>query len=288
MPRSSSKKRGAKKSAANVSPSIASISSTLNPMRAGMPALDSILDVKPLTMPAAMALSRAARAPAARAATYRIIKTNEVDAYEQGATPQETLSRTAAAAAAPKSDKFTGKARKAAKISIADAPVKKFSDLKNLIKSLPADSDMIAHVPKIKTTPTSNRVKEEKRNVRVNVFLYAASREDDNDFHLILGRDPNLTPEMYMTMELSGLPPSNSASFEKLKAARDAYKAFFGDDLPGTRYDFYDPPIPVRVEGSLFFDMSHSSGQRPGPKSLKSRMPTIFEIHPITKIVFNP
>lgn len=257
-------------------------------MRAGMPALDSILDVKPLTMPAAMALSKAAGAPAAaRAATYRIIKTNEVDAYEQGATQQETLATTFAAAA-PESDKYTGKARKAAKLSIADAPVKKFSDLKTLIKSLPADSDMIAHVPKIKTTPTSNRVKEEKRNVRVNVFLYAASREDDNDFHLILGRDPSLTPEMYMTMELSGLPPSNSASFEKLKAARDAFKAFFGDDLPGTRYDFYDPPIPVRVEGSLFFDMSHSSGQRPGPKSLKSRMPTIFEVHPITKIVFNP
>ena len=280
MPRSSSKKR-----ATTASTTTASTGTPLNPLRTGMPAQDSIIDVKPLMLPAA---ALAATAEALKAPTYRIIKTNEVDAYEQGATAQETLAPTFAAAAAPTGDKFKGTARKAAKLSIANAPVKKYKDLKNLIKTLPADDDMKNRVPKIKTTATSNRVKEEKRNVRVNVFLYAASSEDDNDFHLILGRDPDTTPEMYMTMELSGLPSSSSASFEKLKAARDAFKAFFGDDLPGTRYEFYDPPIPVRIEGSLFWDASHSSGQRPGPKSLKSRMPTVWEVHPITKIVFNP
>jgi hypothetical protein len=246
-----------------------------------MPALDSIIEVKALTMPAT------ATAAAARTQAYRVIKTNEVDGYEQGATQQETLPATRATAA-PVSDNFEGTARKAAKLSIAEKPLRRFSDLKNLIKSLPADSDMIAHVPKIKTTATSDRVEEENRNVRLKVFLYAASREDDNDFHLILGRDPNLTPEMYMTMELSGLPPASRPSFAKLKATRDAFKAFFADDLPGTSYEFYDPPIPVQIDGSLFFDMTHSSGTRPGPKSLKSRMPTIWEVHPLTNIVFNP
>ena len=252
-----------------------------------MPAQDSIIEVKPLTIPAAAALRRAA---AMKLTAYRIIKTNEVDAYEKGATADGTLSPKFAAkkAAAVHSDNFEGTARKTAKLSIGDGHVGVFKDLKNLIKSLPADDKMIAHVPKIKTTATSERVEEEQRNVRVKVFLYAASREDDNDFHLILGRDPSVAPEMYMTMELSGLPPSTSAAFKKLKAARDAYKAFFGDELPGEKYDFYDPPIPVQIEGSLFFDMSHSAGQRPGPKSLKSRMPTIWEIHPITKIVFHP
>jgi hypothetical protein len=91
-----------------------------------------------------------------------------------------------------------------------------------------------------------------------------------------------------MTMELSGLPPDNKPSFEKLNAARDAFKAFFGGDLPGVSYDFYDPPIPVKIEGSLFWDASHAKGSRPGPKSLKSRMPVVWEIHPITKITFNP
>ena len=119
-------------------------------------------------------------------------------------------------------------------------------------------------------------------------FIYAASREDDNDFHLILGRDPTVHPEVYMTMELSGLPPASAASFPKLKATRDAFKAFFANDLPGTSYDFYDPPIPVEIEGSLFWDASHASGTRPGPQSLKSRMPVVWEVHAISKITFNP
>jgi len=91
-------------------------------------------------------------------------------------------------------------------------------------------------------------------------------------------------------MELSGLPPSSSASFKKLKAVRDAFKKFFNDNfegnLPGLSYDFYDPPIAVEVEGSLFFDMTHATGSRPGPKSLKSRMPVIWEVHPISKMTF--
>jgi hypothetical protein len=219
--------------------------------------------------------------------TYRIIQTNEVDAYEKAATSQETLEAAVAEAKAAPSDNFAGTARKAAKLSIADVQTKTFKDLKNLIDSLPSHEAMKNHTPKIKTTSTSNRVAEEKRNVRIKVFLYAASREDDNDFHLILGREPG-SDELYMTMELSGLPSASSASFDKLKAARDAYKVFFGDDLPGLTYDFYDPPIPVKIEGSLFWDASHATGSRPGPKSLKSRMPVVWEVHPITKIVFNP
>ena len=103
-----------------------------------------------------------------------------------------------------------------------------------------------------------------------------------------MGRDAQAVPEMYMTIEVSGLPPASRPSFATLKAARTAYKDFFGSQLPGFSYDFYDPPIPVEIEGSLFFDMSHSSGQRPGPASLRDDIPTIWEVHPVTKIVFEP
>ena len=121
----------------------------------------------------------------------------------------------------------------------------------------------------------------------MRAFLYAASREKDNDYHLILGRDPSLAPHKFMTVEISGLPPASSASFHALKAARDAYKAQFGHQLPGPTYDFYDPPMPVEVTGSLFFDMSHAQGgSTPGPSSAKPGQ--IWEIHPITKIVFEP
>jgi hypothetical protein len=93
---------------------------------------------------------------------------------------------------------------------------------------------------------------------------------------------------MYMTVVVSGLPSPNSQEFLKLRAARDACKAFFGDSLPSFSYDFYDPPIPLEIEGSLFFNIGNASSGKLGPASLKSRMPTIWEVHPVTKIVFEP
>ena len=255
---------------------------TLNLVRPGLPSVDSI--------------HQAERVVTARGRRFRVLRTIEVDEYET--TPvavqlrRATLGRKTPSVAAlmkamkkkPKGDQFAGTSRKAAKISIASAPVKSFADLKNLIGSLVADDKMVAHKPPIKKTASSGRVKEENRNVKVKAFLYAASREDDNDFHLIIGRAVTKTPELYMTVEVSGLPPKDSPALTQLTTARTAFKSFFGNDAPGFTYDFYDPPIPVTLSGSLFFDMSHATGQRPGPQSLKSRMPTIWEIHPVTDI----
>jgi hypothetical protein len=262
MPKSAKKKTSAK--------AIASTLASLKGLsdRPGLPARDSVTGVTTPTK------------------KFTIIHTKELDVYEKGAMGPGLAP--AAAAAAPAGDNFGGTARKAAKLSISAAKTENFADVKALIKTLPAESTMIHHNPPIGIGATSKRVKEEERNVHVTAFMYAASREADNDFHLIIGLGPNITPDMYMTMELSGLPPANSAAFPKLKAARDAFKSFFtsiGGQLPGTTYDFYHPPIPVQIDGSLFFDMSHASGGRPGPPSLKSRMPVIFEVHPITKIV---
>ena len=221
------------------------------------------------------------------AGKYTILHTREMDLYEKGATGPGLAS--AVPVAAPTGDAFQGTARKAAKLSISTAKTENFADVKDLVSSLVADAKMIARKPQIPITAASNRVKEEERNVHVTAFLYAASREADNDFHLIIGRNPKDTPELYMTMELSGLPPAGALSLPQLKAARDAFKKFFkagaGGALPGLTYDFYQPPIPVQIDGSLFFDMSHAVGPHPGPPSLKSRMPVVWEVHPITKIV---
>lgn len=219
--------------------------------------------------------------------SYRILRTEEVDAKD---TPLSEAERSSVAAtgvpAATRSsgDGFQGTARKAAKLSISEAAVETFDDVKPLIASLPEKGEMIGHDPAITVGAESERVAEEERNVHVIGFLYAASRENDNDFHLIIGRDPAADTPMYMTMEVSGLPPQGDASFARLKAARDAFAAFFGENLPGASYDFYDPPIPVRVEGSLFFDMSHAHGRSPGPPSLHDDMPVIWEVHPISSI----
>lgn len=270
-------KTGKKRPQRAVSASLTAL--TQLPHRAGLPARDSIIGITTPMGPLS----------AGKATQYRIIHTLEMDEYEEGATSL-ALAAKAAAAAAPKGDSFKGKSRKAAKLSISKAKTKKFADLQDLIDSLAPEEDMVSHDPPIGKDAKSGRVEEEERNISVNAFIYAASIEDDRDFHLIIGRDPELAPEVYMTMELSGLPPASQASHKKLKAARDAFKKFWNENfdgvLPGRAYDFPDPPVPVRIEGSLFFDITHATGTRPGPKSLKSRMPVIWEVHPITKMVF--
>jgi hypothetical protein len=226
----------------------------------------------------------AAPAPGVAGPQYRILRTLEVDEYETPLEVADILPLTAPRAA-PIDNNFRGTSRKAAKISIADADMESFGDVKDLIDSFVKHATMVAK--DISTDAGSDRVEEEERNVRVKAFLYAASLENDNDFHLIIGRDPSKAAS-YMTVEISGLPPSNSASLEKLDNARTAYFDFFGDGLPGTSYDFYDPPIPIEVEGSLFWDASHATGSRPGPSRLRPKMPVVWEIHPVTKIVFEP
>jgi hypothetical protein len=256
----------------------------LIPLRVGMPALDSIQTTMKLV-------------PKVGGRTYQILRTTETDTYEQtpaaikltrllrtAGAPASAVLAAAVAAKRPKGDNFAGSDRKAAKLSKATGTLEKFNDLKDLIASFTPESKMIKHKPPIKTGPTSSRVKEEERNVSVAAFLYAASREADNDFHLIVGRNRTFSPEMFITMEVSGLPPKGSAAFADLNSARSAFKKFFGAKLPGMTYDFYDPPIPVKIEGSPFFDMTHATGSRPGPQSLKSRMPTIWEVHPLTSI----
>jgi hypothetical protein len=274
----------------------AKASAPLDLLRPGMPAHDSILDDKTTFK------------PKASGPTYRILKTTEVDAYEdtepanalrKALHAQKTPAPAAIAAAAklpvakrrpgkkpvppPGGDDFVGTARKAAKLSIATAKTENFNDVSKLIASLtPVDQMVKLNIP---TTVSSNRVQQEKRNVHVTGFLFAASAEADNDFHLIVGLDPKAGQETYMTMEISGLPPAGSTAFAPLSAARTAYKQFFGAaNLPGAGYHFYQPPIPVQIDGSLFFDATHSTGQAPGPPSLKSRMPTIWEVHPIANI----
>ena len=282
MPKSTHKKLSSAKAIESA------MASLPDPNPTGRPAADSIIGV---TLPT---VAMAAAAPgAAPVKQYTIIHTNERNEYAEGGTDPSFAASPAAAAAAPVGDNFEGKDRRAAKLSVSNAKTENFKDVKDLIKSLAPEGTMKDHKPKIGTGPTSKRVKEEERNVHVRAFLYAAKREADNDFHLILGRDPKSLPEVYMTMELSGLPPANSPASEQLKAARDAFKKFYDDhaggQLPGSGgYDFPRPPVPVGIDGSLFFDMTHATGQRPGPKSLKSRMPVIWEVHPITKIKFKP
>lgn len=212
--------------------------------------------------------------------TFRILRTNILDPYEK---PKSALTiAMSAAAPATESSLFNGTARKKAKLSIVKAKTETFDDLSDLLDSLQSDAVMKAHKPKITTEATSDRVEEEKRNVKVDAWLYAASREPDNDFHIIIGRDPEDSDRKFMNAEVSGLPPANAASRPKIASARKSFQAIVQQDTPGAGYDFYDPPIPVTVQGSLFWDATHATGQKPGPAKVKPKQ--VWEIHPITGI----
>jgi hypothetical protein len=254
----------------------------------GAPSLSTVVahDAVIPAAPAA-ALARTVRGSAAPAPVFTILVTDQVDSYDKplSASAVSALRATPFAAV---SDNFDGTKRKVAKLSISGAKVETFKDLKALVDSFPDDSKFIKRKPKLKDDAKSDRVDEEKRNVRVSAFLYAASREDDNDFHLIIGTDPKGKKLVCMTMEISGLPPKKAPSFNDIKQARDDFKKLVSDKLPGPGYHFYRPPIPIRIGGSLFFDITHAKGGHPGPKDLRPSIPTIMEVHPVTEIAFRP
>lgn len=181
-------------------------------------------------------------------------------------------------------DVFTGKDRALAKTSIPKNVVgEKATDLKTFITALLAaypDDFMLQQG--ITSQPECDRVAPERRIVTVNAFIAASKKESDNDFHVILCTDPANPPVQYFTAEVSGIP-RHSEFADALITPRVQFKAFFKDDLPGTRYDLYDPPIPVRLTGPLFFDVDHKAGVV-GPQG--HRPQTAWEIHPVTDIVF--
>lgn len=208
--------------------------------------------------------------------TYRVIDTLEKGEFVETGRPPS------AAAAATAADNFNGTDRKAAKTSIADAPVESFSSVRELLATLPADNTMLALG--ISRDATSDRVQQEKRNVSVVGYIYAVKSEEDHDFHVILGMSPDDAGSAFLNVEVSGLPQGGVARAQ-LKAARTAFKNFFAPQGVNfsSSYRKFDPPIPVRVEGSLFFDVDHAAGVV-GPQGMRPK--TAWEIHPVTAIEF--
>ena len=151
--------------------------------------------------------------------------------------------------------------------------------------SLRPDAEMRAmHISK---EADSARLPEEQTVVVVKAFLYAASKESDNDFHCIVGTEPGSNVR-FMNVEVSGLPAGNARFFSVLKKARDEFKLFFtsgGEALPTGGYEKYDPPIPIQLTGSVFFDVDHVP-PAVGPPGMKPL--TAWEIHPVSDIQFEP
>jgi len=186
--------------------------------------------------------------------------------------------------AKPKRD-FAGNDRGSAKTSIADAPVESFADLAAFIATLPSDNQM--KMLGISKEWESDRVMQEKRNVEVTAFIYAVKFEDDHDYHVIVGSDPADPNPVFFNVEVSGLPEEASPHRAALDAVRTTFEDFFaqlGVTLKST-YVKFPEGIPVRLRGSLFFDVDHPAGVV-GPEGMRPQ--TAWEIHPMTAIVFEP
>ncbi len=174
---------------------------------------------------------------------------------------------------------FTGTDRKKCKISIA-AAAQTTMTFANFIAMLPADATMMAD-PNITKAPNNSRVAAENHNVQLNgIFLFAIKRENDNDYHMIVGNKTNT----FFNVEISGLPTTTAASFQKLSKARTAVDAFFGQPNCNTSgYAVFPNGVKIQLTGSTFYDIDHAPGTV-GPLGFKPK--TSWEIHPVTAIKF--
>jgi hypothetical protein len=216
---------------------------------------------------------------------YQIIPDPDKGDYPEDVVDKEAEDLPSAAGASiPAADKFTGTSRRIAKTTIFKAPVEEFDALAALLDSLPTNDVMRGK--NISHAPTSNRVAEERRNVRVKAFLYAFKKEPDRDYHLILGGAPGTPNQRYLNAEVSGIPIAGTdENRAQLLAVRNDFKSAFdlGPGGPGS-YFRPNPPVPVRVTGSLLWDVDHENPPFVGPQSHKPR--TAWEIHPISVIEF--
>lgn len=175
--------------------------------------------------------------------------------------------------------RFRGTDRKGPKTSVPAGSIQTFATIEALIASLPDDDDMLNHTPPLERD-TDVRLTEERRNVRVTAWIYAIKWEHDQDWHVILGTGPSDSTPTYLNAEVSGLPAPAASPYNKLKKVREQLAELFDYDLPSSGYWEYEP-VPVVVEGALFYDIDHAPGTV-GPASTRPK--TAWEIHPITKL----
>lgn len=179
---------------------------------------------------------------------------------------------------------FDGKYRKEAKTTIHSGTYKSYTTLARFMNTL-KDDDFMAeeHDPAI--TTSSLRMVEESKNVKVGrAYLYAYSKQTDEDYHLIFGTSTNPATAKYFNAEISGIPDdSQSPAHDPLEEVWNAFIDHIGGERCGSGYYFFSEPQRVELSGSLFFDKEHYN-ENIGPAA--ARPLSAWEIHPITKLRF--
>jgi hypothetical protein len=121
--------------------------------------------------------------------------------------------------------------------------------------------------------------------VSVEGYIFAVSKESDNDFHFVGDKDCAVG-DCFINVEVSGLPQEpGDPNFPTLSAVRMKFLAYFLQHQPSRGYKKFNPPIAVALTGSVFFDVDHPAGAV-GPADLNPS--SAWEIHPLTDIIFEP
>lgn len=181
---------------------------------------------------------------------------------------------------------FAGKVRKFSKtIPHSGGRAKSFKSIADLLEWLPSDSSMKFHSPKIDRGENGQRVEEEQKNIILKkVYILSIYREEDNDFHVVLCDIPVYDGKAALfSAEVSGLPSADQASsstMNDLEDVRETITNQLGDLNCGRTFMFKKGGLPVKIKGSLFFDIHHA-GQVHGRQGLHPK--SAWEIHPITK-----
>jgi hypothetical protein len=183
----------------------------------------------------------------------------------------------------PEPDLFDGTVRKIAKVTIFEGPTRTFGSVSELRGWLPDDNDM--KDLGIGKGPDVDRVEKERLNVSLKAYIYTYLKEGDNDYHVIIGDAPGTPNRRYMNAEVSGIPDiGTDENRNQLWMVRKAFKQTFelGDEGPDRYYPLHEP-VPVKITGSLFWDVEHYP-KTVGPKFASPK--TAWEIHPVSSIDF--
>jgi hypothetical protein len=218
---------------------------------------------------------------------YLAVDTNERGESEEKELPMQP--HVAEARRRPSDgEHFAGTAREAAKTSFARGVPQAFDSPGALLDSILRGEDPRANdsTMRAKLNEHSPRGPDEQRNATVTGFLYATKKETDNDFHLLIGDNPNGGSGRFMTAEVSGLPVPTNATTPQFERVRNQYKEFFrstGQNLPGSSYRVFPEPVPVTITGSIFFDVDHKIGEVHSRNALPE---SVWEVHPVSDLVF--
>jgi hypothetical protein len=219
--------------------------------------------------------------------TYLAIDTNERGESEEKEGPFRP-EITEARRRPSDGEHFAGTARKAAKTSFARGAPRAFGSPGAVLDSIFRGEDPRTNDSTMrgKLNESSPRSPEEERNVTVTAFLYATKKETDDDFHVLIGDNPNGGDGRFMTAEVSGLPAPDNATTPQFEHVRNQFKEFFrttGQELPGSNYRIFSDPVPVTITGSIFFDVDHTIGEVHSRNAVPE---SVWEVHPVSNLVF--